>query len=231
MSGPLLAVALLVAGDGPLRIENIPSADLGMLVRRPGDPPMEPLRGQLNQPDHQAALLRCHARSRRRGERFQSVRLDITVRIDKRGRVEKVWIEALPGVSAVAGCFRQVIGRWRFPANGAGYQSSSALLLMGASSDPSQPPDPRKPKPLSRLELFAEMNRVLPTARLCPGIERSNGRTNLKVTIDARGAVARVTLSGPLVGTPAGICVEQAIAAARFRASPGETFDWPMAGP
>jgi predicted Zn finger-like uncharacterized protein len=82
--------------------------------------------------------------------------------------------------------------------------------------------------PLGREEIVKGMNGVLPKARDCFQQFKVPGVANAKITVDQRGRVTAVGVSGKFAGTPSGNCVEGAIKSARFAPSAGLTFDYPV---
>jgi hypothetical protein len=96
------------------------------------------------------------------------------------------------------------------------------------AADEAPAPSSEKLPPLGREEIVKGMNGVLPKARDCFAQFKVPGTANAKITVDPRGRVTGVNVSGKFAGTPSGNCVEGAIKTARFAPSSGLTFDYPV---
>ena len=96
------------------------------------------------------------------------------------------------------------------------------------AEEPAAAPAGEKAPPLGRDEIVRGMNGVLPKARECYAQFKVPGVANAKITVDPRGRVSAVNVSGKFAGTPSGNCVESAIKSAKFAPSGGLTFDYPV---
>jgi predicted Zn finger-like uncharacterized protein len=105
--------------------------------------------------------------------------------------------------------------------------SKKAAARREAEDEPAAKSAEKLP-PLAMGEIVKGMNGVLPKARECYAQFKVPGVANAKVTVNSGGKVTGVTVSGKFAGTPSGNCVESAIKSARFAASSGLTFDYPV---
>jgi predicted Zn finger-like uncharacterized protein len=85
----------------------------------------------IGQQDHRAAVRSCYERALKRDDRLKVGRLEVRVDVGETGSVKKVSIDAPAEFASVSSCIREVVRRWRFPANARDYEGSFPLLLQG----------------------------------------------------------------------------------------------------
>jgi hypothetical protein len=84
-------------------------------------------------------------------------------------------------------------------------------------------------KALDKTDIVRGMTPVNNKARECFAQFKVPGMVNLKITVAPSGKVTSVAAGGKFAGTPSGDCVETAAkTAAKFPASAGMTFDYPV---
>ncbi len=103
-----------------------------------------------------------------------------------------------------------------------------AAAAAARNDDPEPAPRAEKGPPLGIQDINRGMMGVLPKARECYSQFKVPGVANAKITVDPRGRVTEVSVTGKFAGTPSGGCVESAIKGAKFSPSAGLTFNYPV---
>ncbi len=83
-----------------------------------------------------------------------------------------------------------------------------------------------QPPPLTRDEIELGMARAMPRMRFCPDYPPGSAAPHMQVDVAPSGRVTQVRSLGPVTGTPADSCRQQAVRLLVFRANPGTTFDY-----
>jgi hypothetical protein len=118
--------------------------------------------------------------------------------------------------------------------------SAPARAPAGAVSDDSGPPPEPKPAPckpseppieqLGKCDIVAGMGAVKLRVQECYERYRVPGLANVSMTIVRSGTVSRVSVMGPLSGTPTGSCIESVVSTAKFAEFTGheQSINYPI---
>jgi hypothetical protein len=97
------------------------------------------------------------------------------------------------------------------------------------SAAPSQAPESsKKTGPLGKSDIVKGMMGVMPKTRACYDQYKVPGTANVNIKVDPSGRVDSADVTGKFAGTPTGDCVAKAVKTARFPASDGLTFPYPI---
>jgi hypothetical protein len=87
----------------------------------------------VKQADHYNAIKSCYERALKRDNKLRQGRMDIHVLVSSAGNVRNVRIEPAGEFGGAAGCIRDTMRRWRFPANSEDYEAAFPLILQGTT--------------------------------------------------------------------------------------------------
>ncbi|MDX2021636.1 MAG: GYF domain-containing protein [Deltaproteobacteria bacterium] len=96
-----------------------------------------------------------------------------------------------------------------------------------ASPTPAAEPA-KKAGPLGKSDIVKGMMGVMPKTKACYDQYKVPGTANVNIKVDPSGRVDSADVTGKFAGTPTGECVEKAVKTARFPASDGLTFPYPI---
>ncbi len=83
-------------------------------------------------------------------------------------------------------------------------------------------------KPLEKEDLVKGMMPVMPKIHECFSQYKVPGIANVNISVAKSGKVSSASVSGKFAGTPSGVCVENAVKSAKFVASDGLNFTYPV---
>jgi len=88
--------------------------------------------------------------------------------------------------------------------------------------------EPAAGPPLTRDEITAGMRDAETVAKACGRAAGARGSIVVRMIVSKNGAVVTAIVTGPLAGSPFGMCVERAVKSVRFRRNQGLSLNYPF---